>query len=426
MANLYHADQLTISINVALFLQMIGLLFAIIADRYLSKGQKKLLLTVDLILSALVIQNQLQSFPDMLSFVPYKFQQIFISICGYILRPVVIMLFIRLLDSENRFRPLWGMVIVNALIYLSAFFTNIAFTHSESGAFERGPLGYTCHIICFVLLIWHNFQIINKYVKVRRREILIPIFFTIVIIISVFVDFKLFYVPVSFLTVSMVVSVIYYYIWLHLQFVREHEDSLRAQQRIQIMISQIQPHFLYNTLSTIQSLCLSDPEKAVEVLEKFGTYLRQNLESLNQSSLIPFSKELEHTQVYTDIEKVRFPSITIDYDIQDKDFRVPALTVQPLVENAIRHGVRIRKNGIIKVTSRREEDYHVIVIEDNGKGFDVSTLGSTDSENETHFGIRNVRNRIADQCGGLVTISSRPDEGTTIIISIPVEREGNI
>ena len=226
--------------------------------------------------------------------------------------------------------------------------------------------------------------------------------------------------PVSFLTITLVSCSLFYYIWLHLQFVREHENALAAEQRIKIMMSQIQPHFLYNTLSTIQALCRIDPEKAFDTLGTFGVYLRQNIDSLNETGLIPFKKELEHTQVYTKIESLRFPSVSVNFAIEDEDFLLPALTIQPLVENAIRHGVRIRPHGAVTVRARRIGGFHVISIEDNGVGFDPSAVNQLD---ESHIGIRNVRARVEQLCGGTMTVASEENKGTTITIRLPVKKE---
>ena len=159
--------------------------------------------------------------------------------------------------------------------------------------------------------------------------------------------------PLSFLTMAIVISCLFYYIWLHLQFVREHEDDLKAKQRIQIMRTQIQPHFLYNTIATFKALCRKNPEQAAEVADKFGAYLRQNLNSLDMPGRIPFEKELQHTKLYAEIEMVRFDNIRVEYDIQDSDFTLPPLTLQPMVENAIRHGVRIRKDGMVRVLTQK-------------------------------------------------------------------------
>ena len=167
---------------------------------------------------------------------------------------------------------------------------------------------------------------------------------------------------------------------------------------------------------TIQALCRKDPERAYETTGKFGNYLRQNLAVMNQPNLIPLRKELEHTRTYADIEMLRFPNIHVQYEITDDEFQVPPLTIQPLVENAIRHGVRIREEGIVSITTRRIGEYHEIEIRDNGIGFDPESV-KTDGQN--HIGIHNVRERIEKMCGGTLTIESRVDEGTKAVIRIP-------
>ena len=199
---------------------------------------------------------------------------------------------------------------------------------------------------------------------------------------------------------------------------REHERSLHAEQRIQIMMTQIQPHFLYNTIATFKALCRKDPERAAELADKFGVYLRQNLDSLGVTGNIPFQKELEHTRLYTEIEMVRFENIRVEYDIADDGFDLPPLTLQPMVENAIRHGVRSRRDGLVRVVSRRRETCHEIVIEDNGIGFDPNAMESTENG---HIGIRNVRERIEQMCSGMLILESKVGEGTTVTIRIPAK-----
>ena len=182
------------------------------------------------------------------------------------------------------------------------------------------------------------------------------------------------------------------------------------------MRTQIQPHFLYNTIATFRALCKKDPEKAATVAEKFGSYLRQNLDTLDTEGLISFEKELEHTRLYADIEMVRFENVRVAYEINDSDFQIPPLTVQPLVENAIRHGVRVREDGVVRVRSYAEAGWHVVSIEDNGVGFDTDMLAESGEE---HIGIRNVQERVASMCGGTLTVNSRIGEGTTVTIRIP-------
>lgn len=225
---------------------------------------------------------------------------------------------------------------------------------------------------------------------------------------------------VSFVAVMAIVCCVLIYIWLHMLLVRQYEEELIAQQRVRIMMSQIQPHFLYNTIATFKALCRTDPEKAATVAEKFGRYLRDNLDSLSSEELIPVEKELEHTRVYADIEMVRFENIHVEYKIEDMGYSLPTLTIQPIVENAIRHGVRIREEGIVRVCLRLSEQYHEIVVSDNGIGFDIS---KTNNSKGTHIGIKNVRERLEKLCGGTMTVDSVPDKGTTVTIRIPKTEE---
>ncbi len=120
-------------------------------------------------------------------------------------------------------------------------------------------------------------------------------------------------------------------------------------------------------------------------------------------------------KIYTEIERLMFPYIHIQYDVEDDCFMLPTLTVQPLVENAIRHGVRAREEGLIGIAVRRDEGGHIITITDNGLGFDPAII---DTEGGKHIGIRNVRERLEKQCGGWLKIESRPGEGTTVTLFI--------
>ena len=160
---------------------------------------------------------------------------------------------------------------------------------------------------------------------------------------------------------------------------------------------------------------MTDPSKASYVAENFGTYLRQNLESLEYEGLIPLEKELAHTRVYSEIEMIRFPKIEVIYDIDDNDILLPPLTIQPLVENSIRHGVRERKNGRVEVHTRYVDGHHEIIVKDNGVGFDPDSLEP--STGGKHIGMNNVRDRIEEMCQGVMEIDSN-ENGTTITIKL--------
>jgi sensor histidine kinase YesM len=196
----------------------------------------------------------------------------------------------------------------------------------------------------------------------------------------------------------------------------EHE---LAQSKISTMISQIQPHFMYNTLAVIKHLCDTDPQTAKETIIEFSNYLRGNLDSLSQIELIPFDKELAHTETYLKIEKKRFDDmLNINYDIKVRDFCLPALTLQPIVENAVRYGVTKKEDGgTVTISTEETDNAFIIAVTDDGVGFD--TQNQQTQNGRRHIGIENVRNRIFSMCGGTIDIQSKPGEGTKAVISIP-------
>ncbi len=412
------SDQIIINLMMLspLVLHLVGLTIAIMMDPYVSRKHRGILLVITELILSLVLQGQLDYNLKLNANIP---QRVVVDTYGYIIRPVVLALFFHVINDKSKIIiPVWILTGINSAVFIVSAFTGVAFSITPENTFDRGPLGYTCHIISLILIFVLLIQTIREKNRGGIAGSFIPIANVFLIVGSVAVDyfFGRLDSPVSFLTIAMCSAAVFYYIWLHLQFVREHEEDLRAQQRIRIMISQIQPHFMFNTLSTIQALCRIDPEKAFETTEKFGTYLRNNIESLNKSELIPLRKELEHTKIYADIEMIRFPKIRVEYYIEDEDFSVPTLTIQPLVENAIRHGVRGRNDGRVIVATRKVNGFHEIMIRDNGKGFDADNIDELEA---SHIGLRNVRDRIESMCNGEMEIESHPDRGTTITLAIP-------
>lgn len=395
---------------------LVGLAFTIATDRYIRVEHRRIMLIVVALCFALIIQNAVE---DSLHVgVPHYFLRTLFSVLGYIIRPIILVLFISVIKPDSKHIPCWILLGVNAAVYITAFFSPVTFRITEDNLFEQGPLSGFCLYISAVLLAYLFIQTVRSYRTENIRENWIPFFVTGIILLSVFMDYQVVYQkqPLSFLTAAMVIGIMFYYIWLHLQFVHEHESDLMAEQRIRIMMTQIQPHFLYNTIATFKALCKKDPERAADVADKFGMYLRQNLDTLNTADLIPIDRELDHTRIYSDIEMVRFENVRVEYDIKDHAFSVPPLTVQPIVENAIRHGVRIRDEGVVYVSTRSASGFHEIIIRDNGKGFDPDAPYSTDG---THIGIQNVRERIEDMCGGTLTVESEMGKGTAVTIRIP-------
>ena len=410
-------EQMMVQFGYLILLLLAGLTFTVIYDTYIIPKHRRIMLAIIGLCFALIIQNYLE---DWLSAGESRIlARTMTSMLGYILRPMVIVMFLHIVEPKWRHRPAWALIGVNTALYLTPLFSSIVFKITEDNHYMGGPLRYTCLMISCTLMVYLFWLTVHVYGRTSVKEIVIPVLIILIVAVSIYLDGTVGgnRQPVTFLTVGMVIGCVLYYIWLHMQFVREHEEDLKARQRIQIMMSQIRPHFLYNSLSAIQVLCHSDPEKAAEVTNQFSLYLRENLDFMEQPGLIPFWKELDHTKTYVKIEETRFPNIRVEYGINDAAFSVPPLSLQPMVENAIRHGVRIRQEGIVQVLTQRKEDMHEIIVRDNGTGFDPEGIWEKKSD---HIGLRNVKERIESMCGGTLTIDSRIGEGTTITIRIPV------
>ena len=191
-----------------------------------------------------------------------------------------------------------------------------------------------------------------------------------------------------------------------------------AESRISTMMSQIRPHFIYNTLGSIEQLCEIDPPKAGELVHDFAKYLRGNFGELDNPKPILMSQEMDHVRHYISIENVRVPDMTFSFEMNSDDFHIPALTIQPIVENAIKHGLmKLQKGGTIRVHSYETETDYCVSVVDDGVGFDTGLL----LDERAHVGLRNIRERLKAMVNGTIEIESTIGVGTNVLIKIPKE-----
>lgn len=193
------------------------------------------------------------------------------------------------------------------------------------------------------------------------------------------------------------------------------------ESRIAILRSQMQPHFIYNILNVIYYLCGKDPAAAQGAISKFSDHLRNNLEAISQTELITFRKELDHIHTYLELEKIRFAEeLSIVYDIEEDSFLLPVLSIQPLVENAVKHGIaKKRGGGVVTISSQKTENAYQITVSDTGVGFDVDRYME---DGKIHVGLMNTRQRLASRMDATVDIDSTPGVGTTVTVTIPREK----
>ncbi len=218
---------------------------------------------------------------------------------------------------------------------------------------------------------------------------------------------------------AITLAILFIFISIQMDIEVENEKQKRelAEAKSAIMLSQIQPHFLYNVLSIIRRLCDEDPQSARKCIEDFSIFLRANMDSLTQNLPQPFEKELEHTRSYLELEKQRFGDmLNVVYDVRTVDFCLPALVLQPIAENAVRHGIRKNEEGgTVRIRTMEKEENYLIIVEDDGPGF----YHGPKRDNTPHIGIENVRMRLAAFCRGNLVIESKEGAGTKVTIEIP-------
>ena len=201
------------------------------------------------------------------------------------------------------------------------------------------------------------------------------------------------------------------------QYLRQQREI--ADQRASIAVLQMRPHFIYNTMTSIYYLCEQDAKKAQQVTLDFTTYLRKNFNAITGKEPIPFAEELEHTRAYLAVVQAQCAdNLIVTFDTPHTLFRLPPLTLQPLVENAVKYGLDPDATEPLRVWVKSEKtvDGSVITVEDNGPGFSDRDNG------EPHLALSNIRERLS-AIGATLTISPRENGGTRVTVTIPVDKE---
>ena len=336
-------------------------------------------------------------------------------------------------NRAQRYFTRWIYVLI--LLYLTALavnpFTGILFTVDEAG--NLISTGETLEII-FISLFYLTYLLyilpqrcpLGKKLSLASFAIL-PILCIVLTTVWFATGIDCAILSVTYIFLLMAAYVVFFgdYIESKKRLLLQKTllaEKERRQTELQtaVMLSQIQPHFLYNALNTISSLCEMDALRARDAIDSFARYLRMNMNSLESRRLVLFSEELEHTRTYLNIEQLRFgEDLKVIYDIGCDDFRLPPLCVQPLAENAVKHGLRRTDGGTVTIRTRREGNTVHITVTDNGAGFTPDALKS--ENDREHIGMENVRARLSAFCNGALTVRSRPGEGTVAEIILPEE-----
>ena len=316
-----------------------------------------------------------------------------------------------------------GIAAYMLAIVLDVFFG--FFMRMEEGEIILTPYWDIGSVFWTVLYLMFFVRIFCSAISKKEKWQLVSYIILPSVILSAFVLFQLFGHTRLLESITFLGAVISMYLIFFNQY---HERGRKlllkemelTQTRLNTMVLQTNPHFVYNTLGSIEYFCDHDPAQAKRMLNDFTRYLRSNSANLTNQPMIPFTQELNNLKAYLRIEQVRFPNLKVEYDITAENFMLPCLSVQPLVENAIKHGIGKRRGNAGTVTVRTEElpDSFRITVTDDGVGY----TGIPD-DGKPHLGITNIRERLKLCCGGTLTVEGTPWQGTTAEIRIPKKGE---
>lgn len=328
------------------------------------------------------------------------------------------------LDTRTKRVVGWicGVTLVGAHILLvHSQFSGIIYHVDEQNNYILGPWFFVPHLVGLLLYGLIILLVVSNRKKLGRRATLTFLTYVLIPTAALLLNVVFYYLMLVYAAQALALLVTFVNLQMQRERQRREQELELMESQVAIMLSQIQPHFLYNALYSISQLCDIDAGLAKESILDFGQYLRGNLDSLSRKEPIPFEEELRHVTTYLSLEKKRFDErLEVVYDIQATDFSLPPLSLQPMVENAVRYGVtKTRDGGAVTIRTREEREAWRVEVLDDGVGFNP---GAPPEDGRSHVGIENVRKRLELLCGGTLAIESAPGQGTRVTIRLPKER----
>ena len=317
------------------------------------------------------------------------------------------------------FRSALALWVAYFLMLVIAQFTSVFYYITPDNHFYHGPWHALLMAPVVVILILNLVHLIRWQHKLSRKYFIAFLIYTLPMLLTLFI--RIFFYDILVIAFSNVISIslcaISMFTIILLDQVDQylHQQREIAHQRASITVLQMRPHFIHNTMTSIYYLCGQDPKKAQQVTMDFNTYLRKNFTAIASDHTIPFSEELEHTRAYLAVEQAQFEDrLFVDYDTPHTLFRLPPLTLQPIVENAIKHGMDPDAEPLrIAIESRETDSGSVITVSDNGPGYEPV------NDDAPHIALANIRQRLELMCGGRLEILPREEGGTVVRVTIP-------
>lgn len=322
-------------------------------------------------------------------------------------------------SNKKLLYPALGLWAAYSILLLSALFLGIFSHDAVDDQYYRGPL-YPLLLLPLIAIL-----ALNLAGTIRRRAYfarkvffglltaLLPMTFALVL--------QIFFDVFPLIDISYVISALVMYSFVLSDQIKQDQRHQReiANQHVNIMVLQMRPHFIYNAMTSIYYLVDADPQAAKDAIRDFSKYLHQNFSAVVKTENIPFEEELAHTRAYLAIEKARFSDrLDVTFDTPNTQFFLPPLTLEPLVENAVKHGMDPDCDPLhILIRTRAVEDGNEITVINDGAEFKP-----TESDDDG-VGLKSVRERLELMCGGTLRITPMDGGGAAVTLWIPKDKE---
>ena len=311
---------------------------------------------------------------------------------------------------------------VGGMLVIVSQFTDFLYYFDENNLYHRTDNYYISQVIAIVGMILATYMMFYHRKYFSTEMLLSMLAYMVLPLAAAFV--QIFVYGVSLLNIAIAISMLMVFASWQIDRARENEKLAKKlleqerklnRQKQEIMMSQIQPHFIFNSLTAIAQLCEKQPKVARDATISFAEFLRAKINGLKNPEPITFSQELENIENYLMLEKIRFgDQLEVSYDIRIDSFYVPILSIQPLVENAVKHG--IKQSGRIEIETCEKDYFYEVVVKDNGIGFDGVNYPKDD---KTHVGVFNIKERLKDQMNATLTYEIPKEGGTIARVLIP-------
>ena len=322
-------------------------------------------------------------------------------------------------EEDFRKSALLRAVVAAWVVYFAmlgiAQFTTVFYYYTPDGDLQFGPWYPLSVAPLAAILVLNLIGVIHRRGKLSKKRLYSFLAFLIPLSVALLTHmitsaYELIAIGIAISALSMFAIVVLEHIEQYLHLQRE-----TARQRASIAVLQMRPHFIHNPMTSIYYLCEQDPKVAQQVTMDFNTYLRKNFTAIAKDEAIPFVEELEHTRAYLAVEQAQFANkLVVDFDTPHTQFRVPPLTLQPLAENAVKHGMNPETVPLrVRIRTRKTDSGSEIVVEDNGSGFDPAVANKPDTT------LANIRQRLEMMCDGTLEITSGEQIGTVVKVTIP-------